>query len=1230
MRQVTILFFFFSCLSIAHSQFWSSNDLIKANHSIDGEMQLMPESYASFSLDIESLRRHLKDVPHKDNPNKFDLAVDLDLPLPDGSLKTFKVYEAPVMMPGLAAKYPNIKSYKGYTTDGSGMNVRFDINPEGFHATFHTFQGAYRIDPIEESTTNYVVSWNKNMILPAEHTQNLACGFDALAENHVHESPYAPTDDIEAEGIQLRGPSEPVVMRVYRFALACAGEWGQGQSSVESALGKMNTWLNALNQIYENELAISLILVENNDLLIHMDANNDPYSDRSGFVVLGENTGAINGIIGASNYDLGHIWTTCAPGDGIGGVANRRAPCSNTIKANGVTCIGTNTNPLNTIGTAAHEIGHQFDAGHSWSNCQDLNPNDNFDVLDQLASDSAFEPGSGRTIMSYNGPGCGNQSLQSLGLSDVNNFHSGTLHQIRFYSHENIGDSCPDHVETSNNTPEIKVPFGEGVTIPISTPFELTGEATDPENDPMTYSWEQYDLGPLSPLGSPVGDSPSFTVYAPSTEASTRIFPRIQDIIFNSPRPSEVLPTYSRSFTFRFVVRDNNPEAGGVAWEEISFEATDKAGPFRVLYPSTSVETFEAGRLVEVKWDVADTDLPPVNCQFVDISLSVDGGFTYPHSLIKRVPNTGSANVYLPNKLTQEARIKIKSSDNIFFHISRLNSRIIEPSEPIHYSEPSETSFDLCLPANASIDFTTEGIAGYDDNVNFEILDGLPSGAVATFTNQSVTAGNSTSLDFDLQNVTQTGEYNVRVLSVGNQDSIIRTIRFTLTSSDFSDLAAIGPVQNAVAVEGVPTFSWQDVEDATLYQFQLATNPSFDQESTLISESLEETSYVSPILLDKNTVYYWRVKAINSCREGDYVAVQAFSTESLSCSRFSPNDLPINITQSGTPTIESNIFVPIEGQVVDVNVKTLDGAHQRISDLVFSLISPDQTIVTLVNRECGNGSNFDCGFDDEAPTDVTCPLTSGRTFRPEGSLSDFNGENIVGTWKLRVSDRQAGSSGRLENVQLEVCSNSSFNNPELVKNNALGVPPGAGNYLDGENLLAEDADNTADELIYTIVALPRNGSLSVNGEIISAGYQLSQVDMSNSRLLYRHDGSDTTADQFSFTVIDGEGGWIGVTEFELVIDPSFTSSTEDIDNSNLISVFPNPAKDFVNISIDTKLGSTYNLEIFDINGKLVLDQKNIKVSGPYSIETKKMVSGTYFVVIGVNNNTYQKQIAIIR
>lgn len=113
---------------------------------------------------------------------------------------------------------------------------------------------------------------------------------------------------------------------------------------------------------------------------------------------------------------------------------------------------------------------------------------------------------------------------------------------------------------TSNTYPVPEILTKQGLYLPISTPFELKGRATDMEDTSLTYSWEQFDNGPYGDqLGAVSETGPLFKVLFPSKDPN-RVLPNWNAIInFDNVDNREVLPRNTRNLTFRYVVRDNHP-----------------------------------------------------------------------------------------------------------------------------------------------------------------------------------------------------------------------------------------------------------------------------------------------------------------------------------------------------------------------------------------------------------------------------------------------------------------------------------------------------------------------------------------------------------------------------------------------------------------------------------------------------------------------------------------------
>ncbi|MEM8734375.1 MAG: proprotein convertase P-domain-containing protein, partial [Planctomycetota bacterium] len=131
-----------------------------------------------------------------------------------------------------------------------------------------------------------------------------------------------------------------------------------------------------------------------------------------------------------------------------------------------------------------------------------------------------------------------------------------------------------------------------------------------------------------------------------------------------------------------------------------------------------------------------------------------------------------------------------------------------------------------------------------------------------------------------------------------------------------------------------------------------------------------------------------------------------------------------NTTQTAIPdagSMTSEIEVTgMVGNLFDINVG-LNITHTWDSDLIATLIAPDNTRIELFNRIGGNGDNFtDTIFDDQADTSINdgaAPFTG--TFRPNEPLSNFAGDPN-GIWQLEVSDNANFDTGTLDSWSIEV------------------------------------------------------------------------------------------------------------------------------------------------------------------------------------------------------------------
>ncbi|MEO8233200.1 MAG: reprolysin-like metallopeptidase [Ignavibacteriota bacterium] len=662
-RILTFTFLFsvqFLFAQINSQNLWQ--DIDQSQIVTTGQRYIIPQQFRTIKLDAVGIQNFLSAAPMEFTNDVKTKSLIISLPMPDGSMQRFAVVESPVMAPELAAKYPEIKTYMGKGIDDIYASVRFDLTPLGFHAMILSPNGNVFIDPYALGDTENLISYYTKDFYNDQKT--FVCELIA-DENKIKEIEYLVGDGV----LTPTGPQ----LRTYRLALACTGEYATFfGGTVPLALAAIVTSVNRIDGVYEKETAIRMVLVANNDTLIFTNASTDPYTNNNGNTMLGQNITTCNARIGGSNYDIGHVFST-----GGGGVAFLGCVCTGN-KAGGVTgSPGPVGDPFD-IDYVAHEMGHQFGGNHTFNSTASSCGGGN------RTSSAAYEPGSGSTIMAYAGI-CPPDNLQNN--SDPF-FHVKSFDEIVAYTNFGSGNSCAVITSTGNSAPTVTVPSG-GFYIPKSTPFALTGSATDPNGDPLTYCWEEYDLGPAGAPGTPSGNAPIFRSWNPDT-SSTRYFPRLVNLLNNTTVIGEILPTYTRTLTFRLTARDNKPGGGGVDRSQMQFNVDGNSGPFLVTSPNTNV-TWAGESSQTVTWNVANTSTAPVSCANIKILLSTDGGQTFPTTLAASTPNDGSEVVVIPNTPTTTARIKVEAVANIFFDLSNINFTIEEavPVELISFTAQS-------------------------------------------------------------------------------------------------------------------------------------------------------------------------------------------------------------------------------------------------------------------------------------------------------------------------------------------------------------------------------------------------------------------------------------------------------------------------------------------------------------------------------------------------------------
>ena len=1125
----------------------------------------------------------------------------LEIPSPGGEVVVAQLRRADVMPALLAARFPEIVNYRGLTSEG--VPVAVTQSPSGLEVYVRADGGSWQVEAIgrERARVGKVADLGGEELGPA-----LSCGYTP-AEHDADGGDLVLIDEAGPGAKTEAARAVAVVKKKYVLALACTGEYGGsaalGGGTQQSVMAKFNQAVNVLNAVTLSEAAMEFELHPLNDVLIFTDPGSDPYnSPRLGTGLLGENPPAINNRIDVNSYDLGHVFTAAC--QDVGGVVSGRA-CSLAGKARGVTC-NYSTNLTSIVeNVMAHECAHQFAVSHSWNNCPG---NDG-----QRAGQGAYEPGSGSTIMSYQGA-CGAQNNVS-NLPGPVYYHVGSLQQFADFTEPGAGGDCADFITTANELPEIAWPYADGFAIPHSTPFVLSARASDPEGEQLFFNWEQYNLGNALPLCTQNGSAPLFRSVPPDPNGRTRYFPDLQTVITGGSDCEELLPDEARPMSFRMTVRDRSDVAGGTAWEQVDFETSD-FGPFAVTSQTSLATTYAAGEFVSVTWDVANTDQAPVNCQTVDILLSMDNGRTFPDTLLAATPNDGSEGVLLPQVEGNRARIKVQASDNIFYNLSPSRFAIVVPTEPGFTFVPSETTQTLCLPEQGRVEFFTSSLLGFDEEVSLSIANAadLPAGVVATLSASALAPGESAVLDVDFSAFNQTDSVRVVVEATApGVDPAVRELLFDVVSNDFSDLALMGPDDGEEGVSEAPTFRYSPSSRATEHVLEVSTDPTFGL-GTIVIDDPDPSGQTLFSLLERNSIYFWRVLPSNRCGEFLDAPVNVFHTYAASCQTFAEST-PILIPPNVRRTVEAVISIPETGEVSDLNVPLVDVQYSDIRDVRVQLVAPDQTSVTLLERRCGGISRLRSGFDDESIFPFTCDPApvNGDIFKPRFPLSTFDGAPIQGDWRLQVEVLDpSNNGGEFKAFEIEFCANIVSQSPTLAQQD-IPVPTGGFQFIAEDYLRATDPDNSSEELEYMIVSPPSRGRITVFGQELIPGDRFSQSRVNQSQVRYVDLGDAPGRDSCEVLVTDNSGNLITPVTLVFDIADGVQVGTRDRDEATGLSLMPNPTAGDATLrfAVASEGG---DVRVVDARGAVARARRVPAGAREVALQTAELPAGLYYVL----------------
>ncbi len=836
----------------------ADDSLFRSGGSYDAKaakVRVSPSEYSVVQVDPRRVAAVLRNAPVA---GKSGATQSFRVPTPTGGSERFAVQRTQAMESELAAAHPEIGTWSGVSLENPGTTIALDVTPMGFHASVRgaNGQGSWLVDPAynKPGTTTHLSYYR-------------AAVETSSADQFVEREARGITNSL-ARGAVRAKKGATVVQQVYRLALTSDPSYA-AYFGTENVLAEKVTLINRVNQIYNDDMAITMRLVNGTDKLnldttaealgddgpcgAHAcfdqvanpaDPPPDQYSqlDFCDIGTLGRNRTVLGQLIGASNYDIGHI------GLGVngGGVAFLGVVGWD-YKGSGCTGLPQPQGDFFALDYVAHELGHQFGGNHTFNGVQYACAGGNREP------GASVEPGSGSSVMAYAGiclqddlqphtdpyfsqrtndevnaytesptlpvtevqtvslsgfdtdgeqvsidfPGASGPvtltrgtDYDAAGIEAAVEAVTGRTVTIAGWGYDPFGDpveliaplTAPDDtgfqvifsgspdpevyggagdvpalevgspsagvsafvgetaqggtagnrgrsVSTRNHAPTAKAPTSR--TIPLRTPFRLTGSGKDSDGDKLTYLWEQNDVG--GPRGTKLvankkTNGPLFRVFGTRAKVTergtlitpspnenlakgtpTRYFPDLAQVLAGNtnaksgycpivpllpddlddyvPPKGSVTDCYSEflpvkgylgrpgntkpAMHFRVTVRDADPTGGGVDHADVTLKIDPNAGPFLVTSQKKKGSVVRAGSRRLVTWRVNGTrPLAPK----VRIRLSTDGGRTW--TSLATTANDGRASVRIPRVRSKKARIMVEAVDNYFFAVNDKPFRI--------------------------------------------------------------------------------------------------------------------------------------------------------------------------------------------------------------------------------------------------------------------------------------------------------------------------------------------------------------------------------------------------------------------------------------------------------------------------------------------------------------------------------------------------------------------------
>lgn len=1069
MKKLLLGLSIFACgyLHAQTDKFWSAHKSRTEKINTDKSVSRLsfPKEFELYDLNIDPLRQALFSLQNRSGN------VTITLPNADGGFEQFEIYEASNFEPDLQARFPEIRAYSGKGITDKYATLKLSISPQGIQSmVFRTDKENEFIEPYSQDHTVYAVfkSQRQKGQLPWSCSTKDADMFKGISSQ-----------------LPSTQKSSAAQLKTMRLAQSCTAEYSNyfgatSAAQVSLVLTAFNNTLTRCNGVYEKDLGLHLNLISNTTSVIYYSASTDPYSAAStgsGGAWNGELQSTLTSVIGEANYDIGHLFGASGGGGNAGCIG---CVCTNGSKGSGFTspADGIPQGDNFDIDYVVHEVGHQLGGNHTFS-------------MSNEGTGVNMEVGSGVTIMGYAGI-----TSQDIAPHSIDTYHAASIAQIQ----ANLATkTCPVTTSISANNATPVVNAGLDYTIPKSTPFMLTGSATDANaGDALTYSWEQYNnasstqTGASSVASATKATGPNWRSWAP-TASPVRYFPTMSTVLAGGTTTNgtgneiivvEALSSVARTLNFRLTVRDNAAfsavapvKVGQTNFDDMVVTVNATAGPFAVTAPNTAV-SYAGGSSQAVTWNVAGTTANGVNCANVDILISTNGGSTWT-TLLAGTPNDGTENVTFPNTPSTTCRIMIKGTNHIFFDVSNANFTItagssdtVAPSAPTTLAASGTTQTTTNLSWTASTD--NVGVTGYDvyqgttlkgssTTTSFAVT-GLTASTTYSFTVKAKDAAGNVSAASNAVSVT-----TLAPVADTTAPTAPTTLTASGTTSTSTNLTWTASTDN-VGVTGYDVYQGTTLKgSSTTTSFAVtgltaATTYSFTVKAKDAAGNVSAASNAVSVTTLTTSVTYCSATATNTADERiGKVAIGTINNTSTGTAGYenftalSTNALKGSVqTITITPTWTSTVYSEAYGVWIDYNQNgVFTDAGEQVFAKAASTTTPVSGSFTIPTTATLGATRMrvimrystapsSCGsFTYGQVEDYTINITgTAREFSKENPLSDLNLYPNPTNSILNVTNVSENATFRVYNLLGQTVLDGKINNGSINVSNI-----NTGNYI---------------------------------------------------------------------------------------------------------------------------------------------------------------------------------------